>query len=406
MSYIQVRNKLTVAHTGKGSPLFPLISGKTRLAQPLEPGFQRADALWRAEWWGLEASKTFSILKPQLQKSVLEACNRTVLNEAYFIEKSGLAYTSKMVLLAESTDVAQLYALIGADEARHLAWLELYVADEDKTRPNGQFLAFLSSLIEEAPPRLLVYLVQIILEGWGLDHYKRLADGCQNTHLTEVLLNILKDEALHHKSGSLLFKPTELQPEDWELIRSALISYASMVRVGCWTVIQAMEKVLDALSVQEEEDVLIARKHSEECFRKLQLLKKLACVEPKVKEIKTEADYQAYGDISGMIGISGDRGEGMISLSFLLEVGSALVAKLLGIMADKLSSGDRCDGVGELVNMISGSAKSMLSKDHHALYKLSLPTVIQGKDHQISSRPKNCPYLVIIFEVEQKTFHL
>lgn len=294
MNNVEVQNRLTAPHAGKASPLYPLISGKTRLAQSLDPGFQGADSLWRAEWWRLDASRTFCALEPELQRASLKACNRTILNEAYFIEKSGLAYTAKMVLLAESTDIAQLYALIGADEARHLAWLEPYVADEDKTRPYGQFLAFLSQLIEQAPPRLLVYLVQIILEGWGLDHYKRLANGCQNPHLTEAFLNILKDEALHYKSGSLLFKPAELNPKDWELIRNALKTYAGMVRVGRWAVIEAMDQALGSLSVQEVEDVLIALKHSEECFRKLQLLKTLMRqpgVEALVDELETEGYF-------------------------------------------------------------------------------------------------------------------
>lgn len=294
MGNVEVQNKLAAPHAGKASPLFPLISGKTRLAQAADPAIEGVDSLWCAKWWGLDTSKTFCALEPELQRAALEACNRTILNEAYFIEKSGLAYTAKMVLLAESTDIAQLYALIGADEARHLAWLEPYVADEDKTRPYGQFLSFLSKLIEEAPPRLLVYLVQIILEGWGLDHYKRLADGCQNPLLAEAFLGILKDEALHHKSGSLLFKPAELKPEDWELTRNALKSYAGMVRVGRWAVIEAMDKVLGGLSVEEVVDMLIALKHTEECFRKLQLLKTLMRqpgVESIVDALETEGFF-------------------------------------------------------------------------------------------------------------------
>jgi hypothetical protein len=293
MSNVDIKNRLAAPHAGKASPLFPLISGKTRLTQETDPGYKGAASLWSAEWWGLNTSKTFNALEAECQTATLDACNRTILNEAYFIEKSGLAYTAKMVLLAESTDIAQLYALIGADEARHLAWLEPYVADEDKTRPYGQFLAFLSRLIEEAPPRVLVYLVQIILEGWGLDHYKRLAAGCQNPRLGETFLNILKDEALHHKSGSLLFKANELKPEHWELIRNALKSYATMVRVGRWAVIEAMEQVLSSLSVQAVEEVLIALKHSEECTRKLQLLKTLMR-QPGVEALVDELERDGF----------------------------------------------------------------------------------------------------------------
>src|SRR6516225_3044573 len=195
---IHVRNNLAAPHSGKDSPVYALISGKLRLSDGLSLSSIDPATLWTSGWWGLSNDSTYRKLRPELQKQVLRACNSTLLNEAYFVEKSGLAYSAKMVLSASSTDIAQLYTLIGADEAKHLAWVEPYIEPDQKTRPAGQFLAFLSKLIEDVSPRLLVYLVQIILEGWGLDHYRRLANGCSRPHFSALLLNILRDEALHH----------------------------------------------------------------------------------------------------------------------------------------------------------------------------------------------------------------
>jgi CheY-specific phosphatase CheX len=137
-----------------------------------------------------------------------------------------------------------------------------------------------------------------------------------------------------------------------------------------------------------------------------QVLSTMACTEAVCKEVKAEKDYRPFGDISAVIGISGENGEGMFALSFPLELANTIIARLIGISVDKLSSEDRCDGVGELVNMISGSTKSTLSQQNNTVYKLALPTVIQGKDHEISSRPKNAPYLVMLFEVEGNHFSL
>ncbi|MDX2083887.1 MAG: chemotaxis protein CheX [Candidatus Melainabacteria bacterium] len=136
------------------------------------------------------------------------------------------------------------------------------------------------------------------------------------------------------------------------------------------------------------------------------VLRTMASTEAVLKEVKAEKDYRPYGDISAVIGISGDNGEGMFALSFPLELVNLIASRLLGVSPDKISSEDRCDAVGELVNMISGSTKSDLSQQNNTIYKLSLPTVIQGRDHEISSRPKNNPYLVVIFESEGKTFGL
>jgi CheY-specific phosphatase CheX len=124
------------------------------------------------------------------------------------------------------------------------------------------------------------------------------------------------------------------------------------------------------------------------------------------KEIKAETDYRPTGDISAVIGISGEGGEGMFALSFPLPLANLIISRLLGLPPDKISSDDRCDGVGELVNMISGNTKAFLSQQSGKVYTLSLPTVIQGRNHEISSRPKNSPYLVLLFEVEGQTFTL
>jgi CheY-specific phosphatase CheX len=119
-----------------------------------------------------------------------------------------------------------------------------------------------------------------------------------------------------------------------------------------------------------------------------------------VKSVKPQRDYTPTGDISAIIGIMGSKGEGMVSLSFGVKTANLIVSRLLGIQQDAVSSDDRCDGIGELVNMISGNAKTKLSQESDASYKLSLPTIILGEGHEIATRPKNNPYLHICFGLE------
>ncbi|MEB3245118.1 MAG: chemotaxis protein CheX [Vampirovibrionales bacterium] len=128
----------------------------------------------------------------------------------------------------------------------------------------------------------------------------------------------------------------------------------------------------------------------------------MAATPVTLKGILPQDDYRPQGDISGIIGIVGDDGEGMVAMSFSLELGNLMVGRLLGMEGKIISSEDRSDGVGELLNMISGRAKAMLSADKAVPYRLSLPTVIQGSHHEISSRPKNSPYLVVQFMAEDK----
>lgn len=282
---VDVRNKLDAPHAGKDSPLYRIIASKTGSDKEL-PDVRLLDysSLWSAQWWGLDSSSVFMKLSDQQQVEILSKCNQSLLTEAYFIEKSGLAYSAKMILTAEGTDEAQLFALIGADEARHLAWIEPYLPAQCKQLPQGHFLSFLSSLIEEYPPRLLVYLVQVILEGWGLDHYMRLAKACTHTNLSRVLGVICKEEALHHRSGAVLFSSARLSERDYSLIEDALQNYTMMVRVGPQGALAIVDKVAGGLNHEELQDVLAALRHEEETPRKLELLRKLMS-QPQVESL-------------------------------------------------------------------------------------------------------------------------
>ncbi len=137
-----------------------------------------------------------------------------------------------------------------------------------------------------------------------------------------------------------------------------------------------------------------------------EVLSTMASTSSTLKNIDAAMDYRPSGDISAVIAIIGDDGEGMVALSFPLQLASLLVSRLLGSRPEQLTSEDRSDGIGELVNMISGSAKATLSQEGGQPYKLSLPTIILGAGHEIGSRPRT-PYLVLEFETEGgETFHL
>lgn len=287
MAKIGVENKLAAAHAGDVSPLYPLIAPRLRREKTLST---HNGVFWDAAWWGLDNSAVFMAAPPETQTAALDACARGLLNEAYFIEKSGLAYSAKMVLLAKNTDVAQLYALIGADEARHLGWIEPFIDAAEKISPHGPFLAFLSSLIEECSPELLVYLVQVILEGWGLDHYKRLADGCRHPDLAAIFRNIVKDEALHHRSGVMQYDVSLIKGDSQATLLASLKHYADMVRVGPQAALSAIDTACGLLSTDALADVMVALRHETETPRKLALLKELM-LQQGMEEIVSTIDF-------------------------------------------------------------------------------------------------------------------
>jgi chemotaxis protein CheX len=136
------------------------------------------------------------------------------------------------------------------------------------------------------------------------------------------------------------------------------------------------------------------------------VLETMAFTKATLKEVKPQKGYTPTGDISAIIGITGDDGDGTVTLSFELKLANLLVSRLLGSDdPDGVSPDDRCDGIGELINMISGNAKTSLARGNSSPYRLSLPTIIMGKGHEIANR-NNGPYLAMIFETEGETFSL
>lgn len=110
---------------------------------------------------------------------------------------------------------------------------------------------------------------------------------------------------------------------------------------------------------------------------------KTEVLRPYVKEGST-APY----DVSGIIGFSGGI-VGSVVLSFQLATARQLVAAFAGADIDP-DSPDFADAVGELANMVIGSAK----KDLGAIADITPPTVIIGHGHAVA-RLRGTPCVVI-----------
>ena len=110
--------------------------------------------------------------------------------------------------------------------------------------------------------------------------------------------------------------------------------------------------------------------------------------------------FSPAGDISALIGITGSNGEGMVSISFPLDLGREFISRLLSREVSTLTDEQLNDGVGEVVNMISGGAKSILSQEMNSAYKLSIPSVVRGDGHKIAGCMQGKPYLVLTFQTE------
>ena len=119
----------------------------------------------------------------------------------------------------------------------------------------------------------------------------------------------------------------------------------------------------------------------------------------KQKEAYVKKNYVMFGDISGTIGISG-KVAGTVTVSMPAEFALSCIREMIGEDEDfALSDMVVHDGVGEVINMIAGGAKTTLSGTEHAI-NFTLPTIISGRGHEMyhSQKTSNTS---IIFETDK-----
>jgi chemotaxis protein CheX len=117
----------------------------------------------------------------------------------------------------------------------------------------------------------------------------------------------------------------------------------------------------------------------------------------KKVELNAEHELKSHYDVSAVIGLTG-AAKGTIVLSFSETIALGILARLVGERVTVFDK-DTCDAVGEMVNIIAGSASAALSRGTNALINRSIPSVVLGRGHRIH-HPPNIPCINIFFRTE------
>ncbi|MCP4216696.1 MAG: chemotaxis protein CheX [bacterium] len=129
-------------------------------------------------------------------------------------------------------------------------------------------------------------------------------------------------------------------------------------------------------------------------------LEQMAAIKAVKKELSVTREAKTTAEISGIIGLSGGvKGSAIISFPkpIALAVASAMFMEELKELNDDVK-----DAIGEFANIFVGNARNKLV-DSGLNVTISTPTIIVGKDHEIS-HPQNIPFLVIPFETDLGIF--
>jgi chemotaxis protein CheX len=135
-------------------------------------------------------------------------------------------------------------------------------------------------------------------------------------------------------------------------------------------------------------------------FGTVEVMEKMAFLKPFAGKPYAKTDETARGDVSGIIGMTGDA-TGSLAMSFSEACITGIVNKMLGEQNLEINK-MVLDAVGELTNMISGAARKLMEKDDLKVFA-AIPTVVFGRAHTIHHVIKG-PSIVIPFKTEVGDF--
>ena len=126
----------------------------------------------------------------------------------------------------------------------------------------------------------------------------------------------------------------------------------------------------------------------------------MAFIEPIAGKPFLKKDQIASGDVSGVIGLTGDA-KGSLALSFTASCIFAILSNMLGETYTELND-EIYDAVGELTNMISGDARKHLEAEG-LIITAAIPTIISGRNHIIKHIVSG-PSIIIPFSTAHGPF--
>lgn len=131
------------------------------------------------------------------------------------------------------------------------------------------------------------------------------------------------------------------------------------------------------------------------------VLTTMAMLEINPGTLSLKSDDIPKGDVTGVISMKSPKTEGTLAISFTAPVIIDITRRMLGEEVSSINE-TVTDLVGEITNMVTGSAKSLLDENGHS-FDMATPVVFIGKEKKISHK-KNSHVIVLPFETEAGEF--
>lgn len=206
--------------------------------------------IWDDEFFHLKNSSIWKTISEDKRNTVLVKLSQKILQEAYFIESAGMAYAGKMNLAAKSKEERAFFCFVAEEEAKHLRMVESLAIFNTSLETIPSFALLIGEIIQEATKPSHLLLIQILLEGWGLNYYKSLAKCAKDENVANAFKGILKDEIRHHSAGVILFATHKANAGLSDAEVSEFLGYleriAFMVKVGPYDACEEVFRFVEA----------------------------------------------------------------------------------------------------------------------------------------------------------------
>jgi hypothetical protein len=171
------------------------------------------------------------------------------LNESYYIEKLGMSYCAKMILMSESEEEKALYSTFACDEATHLYEVKNFLHENQQQtyRGNG-FLKFIADVVQNESPKVCQAILQVGLEGHGIGYYHWLNNGCLDRDFQNVLRRIISDEASHHGSGVTIASQCDFAGRDLNALQTHIAQLTSFLNCTHLPTVAVLEQLVGGLT--------------------------------------------------------------------------------------------------------------------------------------------------------------
>ncbi len=118
---------------------------------------------------------------------------------------------------------------------------------------------------------------------------------------------------------------------------------------------------------------------------------------PELVDTIVRTENVALGEISAIVGLTGEKLRGAFVVSFEKKLLFSIVAALFGEEPKEINQ-EVLDAAGEITNMICGGFRRRFEKFGPTL-KASVPSMVTGKNHTITTLCKT-PRLVFKYKVD------